>query len=114
VFLIKHIVKYQRKKYHERYLNACKWSTEGKLTTDYARGIQIKLADSAAKRDVEILESNHLVNRACAQPSTAGDVLGFIKFKVDINRQSAKCDCNYYDKMSIACVHCKALLLAIN
>jgi hypothetical protein len=75
VFLMEHIVKYQRKKYHERYLNACKWSTEGKLITEYARDIQMKLADSAAKRDVEILESNHPVYRARVESSTAGDVL---------------------------------------
>jgi Zinc knuckle len=114
VFLIEHIVKYQREKYHERYLNACKWSAEGKLTTDYARDIQMKLADSAAKRDVEILESNHPVYRARVQSSTTGDVLGFIEVEVDVNRRSAKCDCNYYDEMGIACVHSKALLLALN
>jgi hypothetical protein len=35
VYLVGHMVRYQRQKYHERYLQACKWSKEGKHTTEY-------------------------------------------------------------------------------
>jgi hypothetical protein len=56
VYLIEHMVKYQREKYHTHYLQACKWRDERTRITEYAQRLQVDIADEAAKRQVEILE----------------------------------------------------------
>jgi hypothetical protein len=109
VNLIEHMVKYQRQNYYEKYLQGCKWSEEGRHTTDYCRDIQLKITDDASRRTVEIVESNHPSYRARVQ-STLHGTMGYIEVCVNLERWSSKCPCRYYSEMGITCVHVKALL----
>jgi SWIM zinc finger len=113
VYLLEHIHKYQREKYYERHIQACKWSDEGKLTTDYARALQLKMADSASKRNVEPLASEHPVYQGRVQVNVSAPLTGYIEVTVNLETRVADCPCRYYDKMGIACSHIKAMLLAL-
>jgi hypothetical protein len=85
VYLIKHIVKYQREKYHERYLNACRLVEEGRHTTDYCRDIQMNLADEASKRSVEVLERNHPIYRARVQSAFNAPIVGHVEVTINVD-----------------------------
>jgi SWIM zinc finger len=114
VYLIEHMIQYQREKYHERYLQACKWSDEGKRITEYARDIQLELADSASRKKVTVIETNHPVYRARVQSTTMAPLVGYVEVTVNVDTKEADCPCYYYDEMGISCLHIKAVLLSLN
>jgi MULE transposase domain len=114
VYLIEHIVKYQREKYHERYLMACRLSMDGQLISDYCRDIQVRLGDEASKRNVEVIERNHPEYRARVQTQYNAPVVGYLEVYVHLDRRVSKCPCQYFDEMGISCSHVKALLLTLN
>jgi hypothetical protein len=114
VYLTEHLVKYQCEKYHVRYLQACKWSDDGKRITEYARDMQLKLADSASKRNVEVLERNHPIYRARVQVSPQAALTGYLEVKVNLDLRVGNCPCRYQDEIGFNCIHVKALLLALN
>jgi hypothetical protein len=113
VYLLEHIHKYQREKYYKRYTQACKWSEEGKLTTDYARGLQLRMANSASKCNVEVVESHRPIYRGRVQVSTTAPLTGYIEVTINLETRVADCPCRYYDEMGIACSHIKAMLLQL-
>jgi hypothetical protein len=113
VYLIEHLFRYQREKYHERYLKACKWHDEGKWVTEYAKKEQVQLADEASRRTVEILERNHPFYSAWVQTKVSS-VMGFVEVSINLDTHCAECPCNYFDEMGFSCVHMKAVLLALN
>jgi MULE transposase domain len=114
VYLIKHMVQYQREHYHKRFMQACKWSDEGKNVTDYARDIQLALGDSASRKKVQLLDENHPVYRARVQSTTVAPLVGYLEVIVNVDTHEAECPCCYYDEMGISCSHIKAVLLALN
>jgi hypothetical protein len=52
VYLIEHILQYQRDKYQERHDLGCKWSNKGKRATEYYRLKVFELSETASKRRV--------------------------------------------------------------
>jgi hypothetical protein len=67
VFLIEHLVKCQREKYHEQYSQACKSVAENKSTTEYCRDFQARQANKASKRTAEVVENDHVFYQSCVQ-----------------------------------------------
>jgi hypothetical protein len=114
VFMIEAIIKYQRQKYHERYLQACKWSEEGKRLTPYARDIQVEIAGKASKRQVKVIQQSHPIYRGRVQSSYNATAVGYLEVLVDFERRFVDCPCLFTDEMGISCVHGKALLLALH
>jgi MULE transposase domain len=114
VYLIEHVLQYQREKYHERCLQACKWSDEGKRMTKYARDIQIELADKASRKTVQFLEQNHPIYRARVQAAQIAPLVGYVEVLVNLDAHYGECPCQYYDELGISCAHIKAVLLALN
>jgi hypothetical protein len=114
VYMIEHLVNYQRKKYHERYLIALQWSTEGKRLTQYAREIERRVADKASRKQVEFLETNYPFYRARVQSGIMHGQIGFVEVQINLDTRLVECPCQYFDEMGIACAHIKALLLALD
>jgi hypothetical protein len=113
VYLIEHMIKYQREKYHDRHEQACKWSQEGKRLTQYARDIQVSVSNTAAKLDVEVLERNDPVYRARVQSNLNAPLLGCLEVSVNVQHRTSECPCFFMDEMGLSCSHVKALLLAL-
>jgi hypothetical protein len=67
VSFFEYVLQYQRQKYQERHDLGCKWSEEGKQATEYLRLQQHKLAESASKLQVSIIERNDPIYRARVQ-----------------------------------------------
>jgi Transposase, Mutator family len=114
VYLMEHLVNYQRQKYHERFLQATKWSQQGMHTTQYCRDIQVQLADEASRRTVDLIESNHPLYRARVQSAFNAPINGYVEVEVDVNQRSSNCPCRFYLEEGISCAHVKALLLTLN
>jgi hypothetical protein len=115
VYLIEHMIDYQqRQKYHDLYLNSCEWSEEGRHITPYARDIQVRLADTASRKNVQFVDQNHPIYRARVQSTTVTSLVGYIEVTVNLDTHEAECPCFYYDEMGISCSHIKAVLLALN
>jgi MULE transposase domain len=114
VYMIEHMVNYQREKYHQRYLVACEWFNEGRYCTDYCRDIQVRMADEASKREVQLIERSHPIYRARVQSTFNAPIVGYLEVYIDVDRKYSKCPCRYYDEMGISCSHVKALLLTLN
>jgi hypothetical protein len=111
---MEHMIKYQRAKYHERCSVACKWSDEGKRMTQYARNVQVGIAETASKLHVEIIERNDPVYRARVQANTDSPFLCDVEVEINLSTHMAACPCFLYDEIGMTCSHVKALLLALN
>jgi hypothetical protein len=80
VYLIEHLVKYQREKYHERYLiMACELIKDGMHTTNYCCDIQLNLADEASKRQVKVIELTYPTYKARVQSSFSAPIVGYLE-----------------------------------
>jgi hypothetical protein len=111
VYLLEHVIQYQRKKYHDHYVLACKWSEEGRLITEYLRELQLQVSGKASRRRVDLIESNPPVYRARVQASEESSLTGYIEVKINLDTKVSECPCQFFEEMGVNCVHTKALLL---
>jgi hypothetical protein len=114
VYLLEHILQYQRQKFHDRHEQAKKWSDEGRLATEYLRQLQHGIADDASRKKVDIFYSEPPIYKGRVQVSTMAPLTGVVEVTINTEERLGYCPCRYQDEMGVNCSHTKALLLALN
>jgi hypothetical protein len=114
VYLLEHLLQYQRGKYQERYNKACQWLNENRMATDYFCLKQQQLSGSASRRDVQIIKQDHPMYRARVQVSVSSPITAYVEVTVELEKRWGVCPCQYQDEMGMNCTHTNAVLLSLN